>query len=122
MRGAAMTPVAAPRPIAPAPATKRRRVIREFDLDIRLPPCDGPLAGRLIAPRLCQRHPQRDYTGLPAGGSFVYERSRHSAPAAGRVNALRMVGRGTMRFKSRLRQERQVLTCWSGSAAIPGPF
>src|SRR5688572_1629898 len=53
MRGAARTPVAAPRPIAPAPATKRRRVIREFVLDIRLPPCDGPLLGTIDAPRHC---------------------------------------------------------------------
>src|SRR5690349_1997496 len=46
MRGAPSTPVAAPMPTAPAPATKRRRVIRELNLDIRLPPCDGPLTGR----------------------------------------------------------------------------
>src|SRR5512144_2927125 len=90
----------------------------------------GPLAGRLIAPR----HPQHDRRGLPAGGSFVYERSGYSAPAARRVNApavrpTRAAPTVTEilrppRCKSSLRQApdkpAEHLTCRSGLTCRPG--
>src|SRR5262245_61021245 len=100
MRGAAIRPVAAPTPTAPAPATKRRRVIPNFDLDIRLPPCVAHLCWP--APR----HPQHVLQGLPAGGSFVYERSGYSAPAAGRVNDPAA--------------PRDALYCWSANSLAGG--
>src|SRR5688572_755475 len=81
----------------------------------------------MLAPRL----PQDDRGGLPAGGSFVYERSSHSAPATGRVNVAGGAREAwTARQKSPRRDSDQVksasahrteppLTCRPGTAAIP---
>src|SRR6185295_4754319 len=62
-----------PRPTAPAPATKRRRLIREFNLDIRLPPFLRPIGGPIDCSQTfpsaivgAYRPEERSYTNDPA--------------------------------------------------------